>query len=551
MKKLSEGPSSWTLNSGVPSLSSACKNFILGVVLSLGILSLQAQSPAIQWQRSLGGSGSDVAKSILPTTDGGYIVVGYTNSLHGDVMGHHGDNDYWVVKLNSTGALQWQKYFGGSGDDEANSVDQTTDGGYIIAGFTRSYDGDVTGNHAFYDYWIIKLDSLGTLIWQKCLGGTDDDRAQSIQTTTDGGSIVAGFSNSHDGDVTGNHGFYDYWVVKLNSTGTIEWQKSLGGTGDDEATSVKQTTNDKCSEKILIDGYIVAGRSGSNDGDVTGNHGNYDYWVVKLNSTGTIEWEKSLGGNGGDEATSVDQTIDDCYIVAGFTQSNDSNVTGNHGGADYWVVKLNSTGTIQWQKCLGGSSYDFANSVERTIDGGCIVAGESYSNDSDVTGNNGSVDYWIVKLDSTGTIQWQKCLGGNGYDLAQSIQTTADGGYIVAGESKSDNGDVTMNHGGMDYWVVKLGPYVPVGMETIQLNLLSALKIYPNPASTQVHLEFPVVQGETEIVLMNMLGQKMYSTTVDKDIGGIIIAIEQFPKGIYFVTLNSSKKVSSKKLVIY
>ncbi|MHA1651797.1 MAG: hypothetical protein ACTSYB_16515, partial [Candidatus Helarchaeota archaeon] len=193
------------------------------------------------------------------------------------------------------------------------------------------------------------------------------------------------------------------------------------------------------------------------------NHGGYDFWVVKLSSTGVIEWQKCLGGSNNDWVYSVQQTADGGYIVAGFTVSNDGDVSGNHDGedfCDFWVVKLSSTGVIEWQKCLGGSNYERAYSVQQTADGGFIVAGETKSNDGDVSGNHGGYDFWVVKLSSTGVIEWQKCLGGINDEGAYSVQQTADGGYIVAGYTDSNDGDVSGKHGvcACDFWVVKLSP---------------------------------------------------------------------------------------------
>ncbi len=212
--------------------------------------------------------------SIQQTSDGGFIVAGQTYSNDGDVSGNHGGSDAWVVKLNSSGTILWQKCLGGTVYGAiAYSIQQTSDGGFIVGGETLSNDGDVSGNHGEFDAWVVKLDSLGDIEWQKCLGGTGWDWENSIQQTSDGGFIVAGYTNSNDGDVSGNHGSKDYWVVKLNSSGDIEWQKCLGGTNDDWARSIKQTSDG---------GFIVAGFTASNDGDVSGNQGNSDAWVVKL-----------------------------------------------------------------------------------------------------------------------------------------------------------------------------------------------------------------------------------------------------------------------------
>jgi hypothetical protein len=227
----------------------------------------------------IGRSNDDEARSVVQTGDGGYIVAGYTRSNDGDVSGNHGGADAWVVKLNSDGTIAWQKTLGGSSYDEAHSIVQTSDGGYIVAGYTRSNDGDVSGNHGEEDAWVVKLDSEGNIEWQKTFGGSSYDEANSIVQTSDGGYIVAGYTKSSNGDVAYGGSTYhggiqeDVWVIKLDSHGNIIWQEALGGGGYDRAFSIAQTSDD---------GYVVAGYAGSNDGDVSGNHGSYDVWVVKL-----------------------------------------------------------------------------------------------------------------------------------------------------------------------------------------------------------------------------------------------------------------------------
>ncbi len=401
----------------------------------------------VSWQRCLGGSKKDEANSIQQTSDGGYIVAGATLSNDGDVSGNRGGFDFWVVRLDSLGNSQWLKCLGGSSEDDAYSIQLTADGGYIVAGYSMSNDGDVSGNHGNGDFWVVKLDSLGNIQWQKCLGGSNGDWALSIRQTTDGGYIVAGYTLSNDGDVSGNHGSGDFWAVKLDSLGNIQWRKCLGGTNFDCANSIQQTADR---------GYIVAGYTYSNDGDVSGNHGNGDFWVVKLDRLENIQWQRCLGGSNDDWAFDIRQTSDGGYVVAGFTESNDGDVSGNHGDGDCWVAKLDGLGNIQWQKCLGGSDLDYAHSIQQTADGGYIVAGYTWSNNGDVSGNRGDSDFWVVKLDSLGSIQWQKCLGGSNVESALCIQQTADGGYIVDGTTRSNNGDVSGNHGNDDFWVVLL-----------------------------------------------------------------------------------------------
>lgn len=401
---------------------------------------------SILWQKCLGGSEYDVAKSIQQTTDGGYIVAGYSSSNDGDVSDNHGNHDYWIVKLDSSANIQWQKSFGGTVDDDAQSIQQTIDGGYIVAGSSKSNDGDVSGNHGYGDYWIVKLDFSGNIEWQKSLGGSGGDYAYSVQQTSDRGYIVAGTSSSNDGDVSGNHGSWDYWIVKLDSTASIQWQKSLGGTDDEYGYSIHQTSDD---------GFIVAGSSESNDGDVSGNHAYSDYWIVKLDFSGSFEWQKSLGGSTSDVATSIQQTNDDGFIVAGYSWSDDGDISNHDYYSDYWIVKLDSSANIQWEKSLGGSDNDYGGSIQQT-DNGFIVAGQSFSGNGDVSDNHGLTDYWVTTLDSSGNIQLEISLGGSEDDGPACIQQTSDGAFIIAGVSYSNDEDVTGNHGKGDYWIVKV-----------------------------------------------------------------------------------------------
>jgi len=482
------------------------------------------QAPSIEWQKSFGGSGDDYAYSIQQTTDGGYIVAGDSDSNNGDVTGNHGMEDYWVVKVNAFGNITWQKSLGGSGIDRATSIQQTTDGGYIVSGDSDSNNGDVTGNHGGKDYWIVKLDENGNIEWQKSLGGSGDDQTYSVQQTTDGGYIVVGSSNSNDGDVSGNNGGKDFWVVKLNTSGNIIWQKSLGGSLTDVAATVQQTTDG---------GYIVAGSSRSNDGDLTENNGGYDFWVVKLDDTGNIVWQKSLGGSGTDSSGSIQQTTDGGFISTGNSGSNDGDVTGNNGWTDLWVVRLDVSGNIIWQKSLGGSGTDVGLSVKQTTDGSYIVGGYSSSNDGYVDGNNGFHDFWVIKLDMSGNLIWQKSLGGSDTDRAYSLELTTDGSYIVGGFSSSNDGDVTANNGGDDYWIAKLNPEISSVNENESFETI----VYPNPtvktftisSEKNINSIFKIIDAQGKVVLMGSMKGKEQSVDVSK-----------LTKGIYSVVFDNS-----------
>ncbi len=435
------------------------KSFLYATLL-LMVKNTFSQVPHIEWQKTLGGTGDERGYAIQQTMGGGYIVAGTMSSNDGDVSGYHGGvTDIWIVKLNVDGNIEWQKALGGTSGDyilNKNSIQQTTDGGYIVAGFTWSNDGDVSGNHDGFDIWIVKLSAVGNIEWQKALGGSGNEISNAIQQTMDGGYIVAGYTNSNDGDVSGIHGSGsgtysdDYWIIKLSAEGNIEWQKALGGSGYEISNAIQQT---------MDGGYIVAGYTSSNDGDVSGNHGISDIWIVKLSAVGNIEWQKALGGTDNDQGYAIQQTTDGGYIVAGYTSSIDGDVSGNHGTGytyEYWIVKLSAEGNIEWQKALGGSGNEISNAIQQTMDGGYIVAGYTSSNDGDVSGNHGISDIWIVKLSAVGNIEWQKALGGTDNDQGYAIQQTTDGGYIVAGATNSNDGDVSGNHGLSDFWIVKL-----------------------------------------------------------------------------------------------
>ncbi len=421
--------------------------------LAMIFVCVNLSSQTIKWQKSFGGSAEDYAACVQQTTDDGFIIVGSTASTDGKVKDHHGlgsyNYDFWILKVNGKGIMLWQKTLGGSGDDVATAVQQTTDGGFIVAGYSESTDGDVTGNNGCYDFWVVKLTSSGSIQWQKSFGGKRYDYAKSVRQTSDGGYIVAGYTNSNNADVSGNHGNDDYWVIKLNSTGSITWKQCFGGSDYDQASSVRQTKDG---------GYILSGYSRSQDGQLTDNKGGYDYWIIKLNSAGTLSWQTNLGGNSDDLAYAVEQTTDGGYIIGGYTYSSTGQVQENHGGADYWIVKLNSSGQTTWKKTYGGSANDFAYSIAQTVEGGYVINGYTASSDSDLSHNSGYNDYWIVKIGDTGMMQWQKDYGATNNEIAYGVQQLADGGFVMSGSSDSNSGKVKNNHGDYDYWIVRLNP---------------------------------------------------------------------------------------------
>lgn len=509
------------------------KSILLPSAAILCIISVSfSQTPAIQWQKTTGGDKSDVLRSLQTTTDGGYILCGISRSnISGDKTENNVgySDDFWIIKLNAYGDIQWQKTIGGSANEYFPSIKQTADGGYILGGTSVSgISGDKNeDNKGGTDFWVLKLNSSGSIQWQKSLGGSADDYLEALDQTTDGGYLLGGSSKSGiSGDkAEANLGKNDYWVVKLDGTGAIEWQNTIGGS-DSEALRSLASTSDG--------GAILAGTSisGISADKSEGNLGNYDFWIVKLDLNGNLQWQNTIGGNGYDDPSSINETTDGGFILSGYSSSDFSGdkTENSIGGHDFWVIKLNELGDTQWQNTIGGSFTEGLCTVSGTNDGGYILGGIS---DSEISGDKtensfGINDYWVLKLDGSGNIEWQKTIGGNGSEALLAIQQTLDGGYILGGSSDSDiSRDKTENSkGDYDYWIVKLAGTVPSTELSVERN---SVEIYPNPATDEL---FVRTDFRTAFTLCNTVGQQLLNQTI---YGDDKIDLSALPDGIYFL----------------
>jgi Domain of unknown function (DUF5122) beta-propeller len=370
--------------------------FLISVFLSLH------QSEAASWARTYGGGGSDTVLSMQLTSDGGYVVTGVTDSFAS------GNVDLWVLKLKASGAIAWQKAYGGSSNEAGYDIQQTADGSYIVAGYTT-----VSGNQ---DIWILKLDSVGNIIWQKKYDDGLDEWAIDVEQTADGGFIVGGQRTFAGPDLL---------ILKLDPDGNISWQKTYSGSESDILRGIHQTVDG---------GFIVAAET------LSFGHGSKDLWVLKLGSSGNIQWQKTYGGTSHDECSDIKQTTDGGYILVGATSSY------GLGEDDAWVLKLNSSGDISWQKTYGFSATgEGAFNIEQTpTDGGYIVAGTTQT-----SGN--AADVWLIKLDSAGSILFQETLGGNQIDEPTDVHQLPSGhGYILAAQTLS------FGSGIWDVWLLRL-----------------------------------------------------------------------------------------------
>ena len=337
------------------------------------------------WEKTFGGTGDDYGYSVQQTTDGGYIITGTTESFG------NGGSDVYLIKTDVNGDSLWTKTFGGIDSDRGHSIQQTTDGGYIITGSTTSF-----GNGGF-DVYLIKTDGSGNEQWTKTFGGTNGDEGFSVQQTTGGGYIITGYTVSFLGS-------RDVYLIKTDGNGDSLWTKTFGGTDHTVGgRSVQQTTDG---------GFIITG------------HKNFIVYLMKTDGNGDSLWTKTFGGIG-DWGFSVQQTTDGGYIITG-------NITSfGNGGSDVYLIKTDGYGDSLWTKTFGGIGDDYGFSIQQTTDGGYIITG------STISFGNGGYDVYLIKTDGNGDSLWTKTFGGIGDDWGFSVQQTTDGGYIITGDTES------------------------------------------------------------------------------------------------------------------
>ncbi len=366
---------------------------LLAVVVSLlalavGLVSAASGQPA-SWEASFGGTHIEKGYSVQQAVDGGYILLGVTLSKGAD------QTDFWLIKTNSAGEMEWDQTFGGTMDDWGRGVKQTKDGGYILVGSTFSFGAGKA------DIWLIKTDANGVKKWARVFGGAEVDLGCAVQQTTDGGYILVGHTQSKGA------GRADLWLIKTNSTGIKEWERTFGGSQWDAGYSVQQTRDG---------GYILVGHTKSK------GEGKSDVWLIKADATGNKLWEKIYGGRQEDVGRWVEQTQDGGYILVGWTKSKGS------GGADIWLIKTNANGVKQWEKTFGGVGNDWSRCVQQTQDGGYILLGSTASFTAEQ-----SYDFWLIKTDVNGNRQWDRMYGTPYWDRGRFLQQTNDGGYILIG----------------------------------------------------------------------------------------------------------------------
>lgn len=354
------------------------------------------------------------------------------------------------------GNLAWIKNFGGSGEETPRSLIPTKDGGLAILGFTNSTDGDLEGRtNPVNDYWVLKIDADGNLEWNRTFGGSKDDRGQALIQTADGGYALTGYAMSADGDASANSGFHDNWVVKLDASGNMLWERSFGFSGHDHSYDILETRDGGLLSIGFLD--LTAARADGYEGKsaTLTRHGVGEYWATKLDAEGNLVWRYYFGGSNNDRAHAVSPSPDGGFVMAGFSESADYDISDPRGSYDFWVVKVDGEGRLQWEENLGGSGIDIASDLVPVPGGGYLVTGHTFSTDGDIAENKGESDVWVVCLNEEGDFLWENTYGGTAFDAAESIAPTKDGGFLIGGNTRS-SWDGHINYGENDLFVLKI-----------------------------------------------------------------------------------------------
>jgi hypothetical protein len=543
------------------------------VIISLLLLNfpiLHAQD--ILWEKSYGGKHAEYLFDVIPTPDYGFILAGSSLSKKtgSKTEDNRGDLDYWVWKMDEKGEADWQKSFGGAGQDLLQCVLLTNDGGFLLGGSSESGaeldKKDKARGES--DFWIVKLNAKGGEEWQKTFGGLGQDELKSLVRCKDGGFILAGSSAS---DKTGektsiNYGGMDYWVLKIDREGAIVWQNTFGGIYDDSFRGIIATKDG---------GYLLGGSSNSPEGGtkIQKNLGESDYWIVKIDEKGQEQWQKAIGSTGDDKLAVVCEAADGNIILGGNSNSESGNDkrSSNQSGTDFWVLKLDmETKEILWQETYNIATTDILTSLvennDHTILLGGYAQGEVVKSKAgkldkrnkasgknqavDVKMKKGTDDYVAIKIKENGEELWRRDIGSDGQDILIKTIETRDGGYLMAGTSKTiltadggikGTGDKSSGKGSNDFWVVKLKDKNKKKEEGPQVEAI------PNPAMdyTNIIVGFDFTKGEALVVdLAGHVLQQFAITdrTVPLDLQGL-------PEGIYVVRIKTDKGSAGVKVI--
>ena len=529
---------------------------------------LLMQSQNILWEKSYGGKNADYLFDAQPTADNGFILAG--SSLSGKTgtktAGNNGDLDYWVWKMDANGKLDWQKSLGGSGFDLLQSIKGTQDGGFILAGTSSSNQGldKLSDSKGLSDFWVVKLDAKGQEQWQQTIGGSGQEDLLTVIPTRDGGYILGGSSSSAKTVISATttlkiqstakedltlksestRGSMDYWIVKLDSKGNVAWQKTYGGRYSDLLRSLEQTKDG---------GFILGGYSNSPEsGDKTAaSIGIGDYWVIKTDELGAIEWQNTYGGSGDNQLYVIHQTEDEGYIVGGNTNSPGALTTKGgsvQSGSDFWLLRLDTKGVVVWSETYNYGKVDILTSLVENSDHSFLVGGYAQSErattakgliQKEIEGIN---DYIALKVNTKGEAVWEKIVGSGGEDILRKLINTRDGGYLLAGTSNaSSSGDKSTTLGSNDFWVVKLQD------QLVPLAVQSSIEAIPNPVSTFTNIIIGYEYETGMATVVDLAGRTLQQFAISSRT--VPIDMSRYPEGIYVVNIKTNVQSEGIKVI--
>jgi len=471
------------------------KVVLLSIVFFLTAFNLYAG-----WTHTYGGTSWDFGRSVQQTSDGGYIVVGETESYGA------GYQDIYLIKTDGDGNTDWSHTYGGLDNEFGNSVQQTSDGGYIIVGYTFSYGVGST------DVYLIKTDGNGNVSWSKTYGGTSQDYGNSVWQTSDGGYIITGVTESYGA------GIEDVYLIKTDGNGNVSWSKTYGGTSYEYGNSVQQTSDG---------GYIIAGYT---------NSFGENFYLIKTDGNGDTTWTKTYGGTSDDYGCEVQQTSDGGYIIVGYTNSFGA------GSLDAYLVKTDGNGNAIWDRTYGGTSYDYGYSVQQTSDGGYIIAGETWSYGA------GSADVYLVKTDGNGNIIWNRTFGGGSDEAGNSVKQTSDGGYIIAGYTES------YGAGYLDFYLIKTNANGSVAVEEDIISTPENFSYSINQISdNNIILQFSLPENSNVELNIYDASGRYISTPIEGFYSSGIhnINFKTDNNGVYFFSLKTEDFSENGKFIVF
>jgi hypothetical protein len=493
--------------------------------------------------RCYGGTGNEERCFGTIELSQGFLLTGKTNSNNDNVTDFHGVEDGWLVNTDLSGNVLWTHAYGNGDYEGLFSSIKTSDGNLVSVGYSSSVGGQVTSNAGMADYWVIKTDLSGNIIWQKSYGGSKNDVAYSVVEMPDSTYLIGGLSNSLDGDVVGHHGnfsFSDAWLIRVNkNNGNIIWKRSYGGAGNEGSL-----TNFSDFQPLNIvtpkEGdttFSFTCATSSADGDVLSNPtGSLSYWLVKAGESGTIIFEKSYGGTNNDISYNLAITNDGGFLVVGGSASNDGDVTGHSGTVgtyDDWIVKTDSVGTIQWQLSMGGTNEEDAFGIAE-VPLGYYVLGRNYSFNLGCSGAgyHGGSDYYLLLLDTTGLVKWKRCFGGSGYEEGYTILRATNGDMVCTGHAGSSDGDVMFQHGGFDFWMVSFADISSVE----EINSENKLVVWPNPGNELLNIYLGENFHHGQLSIYDMEGSLIKN--IDVENSSTEISVADLDAGVYELILS-------------